>query len=274
MCTFLEVSRQGFYAWCRRTPSQRRLDDQSLVTHITAIHAGSRGRYGSPRVHAQLRKEGVRVGRKRVERLMREQGLEARRKRKFRRTTDSNHGLPVAPNVLERDFETDAPNQVWVTDITYVGTREGWLYLAAILDLFSRRVVGWAMSTSLDRGLALDALHMALKGRQPPAGLVHHSDRGCQYASRDYRNLLDAHGIVCSMSRKGDCWDNAVAESFFGGLKSELVNDADFATRAEARTALFEYIVVFHNRQRLHSSLGYLTPVEFETLAQGTALAA
>jgi putative transposase len=148
------------------------------------------------------------------------------------------------------------------------------LYLAAILDLFSRRVVGWAMSTSLDRGLALDALHMALDDRHPPAGLVHHSDRGCQYASHDYRSLLDANGIVCSMSRKGDCWDNAVAESFFGGLKSELVNDADFATRAEARTALFEYIEVFHNRQRLHSSLGYLTPVEFETLAQGTVLAA
>ena len=274
MCSVLEVSRQGFYAWWRRTPSQHTLDDLSLAARIKAIHAGSRGRYGSPRVHAQLHKEGVRVGKKRVERLMREQGLEARRKRKFRRTTDSNHSLPVAPNVLERDFETDGPNQVWVTDITYVGTREGWLYLAAILDLFSRRVVGWAMSTSLDRGLALDALHMALDDRHPPAGLVHHSDRGCQYASHDYRSLLDANGIVCSMSRKGDCWDNAVAESFFGGLKSELVNDADFATRAEARTALFEYIEVFHNRQRLHSSLGYLTPVEFETLAQGTVLAA
>jgi putative transposase len=274
MCRVLEVSRQGFYAWCQRRASRHRLDDDRLAARIKAIHAGSRGRYGSPRVHAQLRREGARVGKKRVERLMREQGLEARRKRKFRRTTDSNHDLPVAPNVLERDFDTDGPNQVWVTDITYVSTLEGWLYLAAILDLFSRRVVGWAMSTSLDRGLALDALHMALQGRQPPAGLVHHSDRGCQYASHDYRRLLDAHGIVCSMSRKGDCWDNAVAESFFGGLKSELVNAADFATRAEARTAIFEYIEVFHNRQRLHSSLGYLTPVEYEALAHRTGVAA
>ena len=274
MCRVLEVSRQGFYAWCRRGASRRKLDDVELAARIKAIHAASRGRYGSPRVHAQLRREGVRVGRKRVERLMRQQGLEARRKRKFRRTTDSDHDLPVAPNLLERNFETDGPNQVWVADITYVWTHEGWLYLAALLDLFSRRVVGWAMSTSLGRGLALDALHMALQGRQPPAGLVHHSDRGCQYASHDYRSLLDAHGLVCSMSRKGDCWDNAVAESFFGGLKSELVNDADFATRAEAKTALFEYLEVFHNRQRLHSSLGYLTPVEYETLAERTAVAA
>jgi putative transposase len=274
MCRVLEVSRQGFYAWCRRGVSGRKLDDASLAARIKAIHARSRGRYGSPRVHAELRRQGVRIGKKRVERLMREQGLEARRRRKFRRTTDSKHDLPVAPNLLERDFKTDAPDRVWVTDITYVFTQQGWLYLAAILDLFSRRVVGWAMSTSLDRGLALDALHMALENRQPPRGLVHHSDRGCQYASHDYRRLLDAHGIVCSMSRKGDCWDNAVAESFFGGLKSELVNDADFATRAEARTAIFEYIEVFHNRQRLHSSLGYLTPVEFETLAQRTAVAA
>ena len=274
MCKVLEVSRQGFYAWCRRAPSQRELDDASLAARIKAIHARSRGRYGSPRVHAQLRREGIRVGRKRVERLMRQHGLEARRKRKFRRTTDSKHDLPVAPNVLERDFETDGPNQVWVTDITYVWTHEGWLYLDAILDLFSRRVVGWAMSTSLDRGLALDALQMALQSRQPPPGLVHHSDRGCQYASHDYRDALDARGIVCSMSRKGDCWDNAVAESFFGALKSELVNDADFATRAEARTAIFEYIEVFHNRQRLHSSLGYLAPVDYEALAKRLPVAA
>jgi putative transposase len=274
MCKVLEVSTQGFYAWCRRGPSPRKLDEASLAARIKAIHAGSRGRYGSPRVHAQLRKEGVRVGRKRVERLMRQQGLQARRKRKFRRTTDSKHDLPVAPNLLERNFETDGPDQVWVTDITYVWTHEGWLYLAALLDLFSRRVVGWAMSASLDRGLALDALHMALQGRQPPPGLVHHSDRGCQYASHDYRDALDACGIVCSMSRKGDCWDNAVAESFFGSLKAELLNEEEYATRAEARSAIFDYIEVFYNRRRRHSYLGFLSPADYERLANPIALAA
>jgi len=274
MCRVLEVSTAGYYAWSKRRPSRRQVANQRLVMAIRDIHAGSRRTYGAPRVRAELVARGEAVGKNRVARLMRQEGIQARRKRKFRRTTDSKHALPVAPNVLQRDFEADAPNEAWVTDITYVWTLEGWLYLAAILDLFSRRVVGWAMSTSLDRGLALDALQMALQGRQPPPGLVHHSDRGCQYASHDYRAVLDAHGIVCSMSRKGDCWDNAVAESFFGSLKAELLNDMDFATRAEARSAIFDYIEVFYNRRRRHSYLGFLSPADYERLANQPALAA
>ena len=274
MCRVLEVSTAGYYAWSKRKPSRRHVANQRLVMAIKDIHVGSRRTYGAPRVRAELVARGAAVGRNRVARLMRQEGIQARRKRKFRRTTDSKHALPVAPNVLQRDFEADAPNEAWVTDITYIWTLEGWLYLAAILDLFSRRVVGWAMSTSLDRGLALDALQMALQARQPPPGLVHHSDRGCQYASHDYRAVLDAHGIVCSMSRKGDCWDNAVAESFFGSLKAELINDMDFATRAEARSAIFDYIEVFYNRRRRHSYLGFLSPADHERLANQPALAA
>ena len=274
MCRVLQVSTQGYYAWAKREPSKRAKANLRLVTDIKAIHAGSRRTYGAPRVRAELVARGQQVGKNRVARLMRQEGIQARRKRKFRRTTDSKHDLPIAPNVLERDFEADAPNEAWVTDITYVWTLEGWLYLAAILDLFSRRVVGWATSASLDRGLALDALHMALQGRQPPPGLVHHSDRGCQYASHDYRAVLDAHGIVCSMSRKGDCWDNAVAESFFGSLKAELINDQEFATRAEARSAIFDYIEVFYNRRRRHSYLGFLSPAHYERLANPLAFAA
>ena len=274
MCRVLEVSTQGYYAWAKREPSNRAKENLSLAADIKAIHAGSRRTYGAPRVRAELVARGQQVGKNRVARLMRQEGVQARRKRKFRCTTDSKHNLPVAPNVLQRDFDADAPNQAWVTDITYVWTLEGWLYLAAILDLFSRRVVGWSMSTSLERGLALEALQMALQGRQPPAGLVHHSDRGCQYASRDYRAVLDAHGIVCSMSRKGDCWDNAVAESFFGSLKAEVLNDREFATRAEARLAIFDYIEVFYNRRRRHSYLGFLSPADYERLANPPALAA
>jgi transposase InsO family protein len=225
-------------------------------------------------VHEELRGQGVRVGRKRVARLMREQDLKARRKRRFRVTTDSQHDLPVAPNVVARKFEVPAPNTTWVTDITYVWTREGWLYLAAILDLFSRRVVGWSMSEEITRQLALDALKTALLRRQPPRGLIHHSDRGSQYASSDYRRLLKANGIVCSMSRRGNCWDNAVAESFFSTLKLELVYEHDWATRAEARAAIFEYVEIFYNGKRRHSSLGYLSPVDFERHHEETSQAA
>jgi len=195
---------------------------------------------------------------------MREQGLRARRKRRFRATTDSRHDLPVGPNVVARKFDVPAPNTTWVTDITYIWTGEGWLYLAAILDLFSRRIVGWSMSEQITRQLALDALTMALSRRQPTRGLIHHSDRGSQYASRDYRRLLAANGIVCSMSRRGNCWDNAVAESFFSTLKLELVYETEWATRGEARAAIFEYVEVFYNGQRRHSSLDYLSPVAFE----------
>ena len=267
MCEVLAVSRSGFYAWARRPKAKRDIDDERLSLHVVAAHNASRGTYGSPRVHAELRAQGHQIGRKRVERLMRENHLRARTKRRFRATTDSKHALPVAPNLLGRDFKTHAPDVVWVTDITYLWTGEGWLYLAAILDLYSRRVIGWAMSAQLTRQLALDALDMALVHRRPSAGLVHHSDRGCQYASHDYQRELGKRGLICSMSRKGDCWDNAVAESFFATLKVELVYRTEFATRNAARTAVFDYIETFYNRRRRHSSLGYVSPTDFENQA-------
>jgi transposase InsO family protein len=271
MCEQLGVSRSGFYAWQKRQPSKREESDTKLAKRIEEIHQGSKGRYGSPRVLAVLRGLGERVSRKRVMRLMRDNGLAARRPRRFRKTTDSNHSLPVAQNVLARQFTPKAPNTAWAGDITYIPTREGWLYLAVLLDLYSRRVVGWSMRDNLERQLCLDALDMALQSRRPTSGLLHHSDRGSQYASHDYRALLEANGITCSMSAKGDCWDNAVAESFFATLKTELVDGADFAARAEARTAIFEFIEAWYNRQRLHSSIGYKSPVEYEV---STGLAA
>lgn len=264
LCATLGVSRAGFYASQTRPPAPRTLADERLGLEITAIHAESRQRYGSPRVHAELGARGCCTSRKRVARLMREHGLAARRRRRFRVTTDSRHPFPIAPNVLARQFERAVPDVAWVTDITYIPTGEGWLYLAVILDLCSRFVVGWAMSDRITRHLTLDALDLALARRRPPHGLLHHSDRGSQYASGDYQTALAAHGIVCSMSRRGDCWDNAVAESFFATVKVELVHDALWATRAEARTALFEYIEVFYNGERRHSALGYLSPRAFE----------
>ena len=274
LCTVLEVTRSGFYAWCARPVAARTQDTQRLAVEVAAIHAASKQRYGSPRVHQELQAQGRTVGRHRVARLMQQQGLRARKKRRFQTTTDSRHGLPVAANVLDRQFTVTAPNTTWVTDITYLWTREGWLYLAVILDLFSRRVVGWSMSESITRQLTLDALAAALGHRTPPPGLLHHSDRGSQYASGDYQALLDAHGLVGSMSRRGNCWDNAVAESFFSTLKIELAYTADWATRADARAAVFEYLEVFYNGQRRHSSLGYLSPVAFEQRYEEKALAA
>ena len=274
MCRVLEVSRAGFYAWRTRPEAIRVRDDQRLAVEIASIHAESHRRYGSPRVHAELRGRGKNTGRKRVARLMRKQGLRARCKRRFRTTTDSAHEFPVARNVVKRQFEVEAPNTTWVTDITYIWTQEGWLYLAVILDLFSRRVVGWSMSERITRKLAIDALSMALLHRQPPRGLIHHSDRGSQYASGDYRRALATNGIVCSMSRRGDCWDNAVAESFFSTIKLELVYENDWATRTEARAAIFEYLEVFYNGERRHSSLGYLSPVAFERAHEERSLAA
>jgi transposase InsO family protein len=267
MCRVLGVSKAGYYAWGKRPPSARARTDQQLAVEIRAIHRRSRGTYGSPRVHAELQAQGRRVGEKRVARVMRLEGVRAKRRRAFRVTTDSRHGQPVAPNVLDRQFAVEqvgTPDRVWAGDITYVATREGWLYLAVVLDLASRRVVGWAMRHTLERGLALDALRMALGQRQPAAGVLHHSDRGSQYASGEYQALLTQHGMTCSMSRKGDCWDNAVVESFFATLKAEVVDAADWATREEARAALFEYIEVWYNRQRRHSSLGYRSPVQYE----------
>ena len=264
LCDTLGVSRAGFYASQTRPPARRARADERLGLEITAIHAESRQRYGSPRIHAELGDRGCRTSRKRVARLMRERSLAARRRRRFRVTTDSRHSFPVAPNVLARQFERVAPDVAWVTDITYIPTGEGWLYLAVILDLRSRCIVGWAMSDRITRDLTLEALGMALLRRRPPEGLLHHSDRGSQYASGDYQRALAAQAMVCSMSRRGECWDNAVAESFFATVKVELVHEATWRTRTEARAALFEYIELFYNGLRRHSSLGYLSPVAFE----------
>jgi putative transposase len=269
MCRVLKVSRAGYYAGCKRPASQHTKEDQRLGLEVAAIYRESHGRYGSPRVHAELRERGQRTGRKRVARLMRTAGLRARERRRFRCTTDSRHGMPIKQNLLDRRFTVSTPNCGWVTDITYLWTLEGWLYLAVILDLFSRRVVGWSLSERLERGIVLNALKVALQDRHPPQGLLHHSDRGSQYASHE---LLAAHGIQSSMSRKGNCWDNAVAESFFATLKVELVHESRWSTRTQARTELFEYIELFYNRQRRHSALSYLCPNEFEDLAIRHAL--
>jgi transposase InsO family protein len=264
LCSVLEVSRSGYYAWCARPPSQRTIEDGELAEDIRNIHHFSKQRYGSPRIHEELAANDTRVGRKRVARLMKENGLSARIKRRFVKTTDSRHDFPVAPNLLQRDFTADAPNEVWVGDITYLDTREGWLYLAVLIDLYSRRVVGWAMSERIDTALAMGALNMALARRNPPRGLIHHTDRGCQYASHEYRRLLRSIGAECSMSRKGDCWDNAVAESFFASLRKELTNRVVFLSRDAARTSVFEYIEAFYNRVRRHSTNNYKSPNDFE----------
>ena len=264
MCDVLAVSRSGFYAWKARPTSPRALEDARLVVDIKAAHKAGRGNYGSPRVLRALRKQGKRVGKKRVERLMRVEGIAGKKRKKFCITTDSRHDDPIAPNGLQRHFETPVPNAVWVTDVTYVWTHEGWLYLAAILDLCSRRVVGWATSGNNDTQLALDAPARARSSRMPLLGLVHHSDRGSVYASGDYRAALKALGAVGSMSRKGDCWDNAVAESFFATIKGEALDDHDFETRAEANAAIADYIDAFYNVTRMHSTIGYVSPIEFE----------
>jgi len=274
LCRVLGVSRSGFHAWRKRPTARRVRSDAQLAAQVAAVHERSRKTYGSPRVHAELRAKGVRVGKKRVERLMRENGLEARRKRRFRKTTDSKHPHPIAPNVVARKFDVTAPNRVWATDVTAIWTLEGWLYLAAILDLYSRRVVAWAVSANNDTVLALDALRAGLRARRPAAGLVHHSDRGSPYASADYRGALEQHGLVASMSRKGDCWDNAVAESFFGTLKAELVDHELYRTHDAARCAIADYIENFYNVERRHSFLDYLNPIEFELRSAATRVAA
>ena len=267
LCQALGVSPAGYYAWRKRPagPQQQRRD--ALVVAIRAIHAEAKARYGSPRIHAELAARGQACCVNTVAKLMRQNGIAAKSARRFRCTTDSNHGLPVAGNLLGRQFNPSGANEAWVADITYVPTREGWLYLAAVEDLYSRRVVGWSMADHLGSRLAVDALALAVQRRLPGAGLLAHSDRGGQYASDHYQRLLARHGITCSMSRKADCWDNAPMESFFASLKKELVHDADFATRAQARAAIFEYIEVFYNNQRRHSSLGYVSPAEYEQSA-------
>jgi len=267
MCRVLQVKKAGYYAWLSRPASRHAEDDAQLAEVITLIYTKARRRYGSPRVHEELKAQGYSHGEKRVARIMQEEGLRAKAPRRFRVTTDSKHAHPIAPNLLDRQFAVKdgaGLDRVWIGDITYLTTREGWLYLAIILDLASRRVIGWAMRHTLEGALTRDALLMALTGRRPEPGTLHHTDQGSQYAAGDYQDILIEHAMDCSMSRVGNCWDNAVAESFFATLKRELADDADWATRDDARTAVFEYIEVWYNQQRRHSSLGYLTPAAFE----------
>ena len=267
-CEVLRVSRSGFYSWRKRPPSATATRRAALTQEVREVHRISRETYGAVRVHQALGQRGTKCDRKTVAKVMREAGIRSKTSRKFRvTTTDSNHPHPVAQNVLARDFTAEKANQKWVADITYIATLEGWLYLAAVLDLFTRKVVGWSMSERIDSRLAVDALEMAVSRQLPDAGLIAHSDRGVQYASEHYQRTLTTHGIECSMSRRGDCWDNAPAESFFATLKKELVHHEVYETRTEARASLFEYIEVFYNRQRLHSSLGYVSPTDFEAAA-------
>ena len=265
MCEVLGVSVSGYYAWRCRPESARASANQNLLADVRRLHAQHRGRYGSPRMHAALRAEGRGVSRGRIERLMRQHGIRAAAARRFRpMTTDSHHGLPVAPNLLEQRFVASAPNQVWLADITYVPTGEGWLYLAMVLDLATRKVVGWAMRDHLRTELVAAALVMATQRQRPGPGGIHHSDRGSQYASGEYRKLLTKAGMKASMSRTGNCYDNAPMESFFHTLKVELVHQRRWATRDEARRDLFSYVEGYYNRQRMHSALGYLSPEQAE----------
>ena len=269
LCENLEVSASGYYDWLNRCsrPGPRELENQLLAKEIKELHIQSRQTYGSPRLRNELVKKGQRHGRNRIGRIMRQEGLCGRQKGRYRvQTTDSNHDHPIAPNRLAEAPKPAAPNQIWVTDITYIQTREGWLYLAGVLDLHSRKMVGWAMSDRIDTALVLSALNMALLHRSPPANLLCHSDRGVQYASGDYRQALARAGLVASMSRKGNCYDNAAMESFWSTLKLELVYRRDFATRNQARTEIFDFIEIFYNRQRSHSAINFLSPVDFETL--------
>lgn len=270
MCRVLEVSKAGYYAWCARPASRRAQANAALEVHVRSVYAAVRGRYGSPRVHRELQARGVACGRHRVARLMQREGLRARSTPRFRVTTESAHALPVATNALGRAFAVAplnwpgaaAPAVVWMADITYIPTQAGWLFLAVVLDRATRRVVGWALDDRLHQRLPLAALTMALRHEQPPGGL-HHSDRGGQYASYAYRTLLAEHGLTTSMSRPGNCWDNAVVESFFATLTKELLGDTPFTTREEARAELVHFIEIWYNRQRRHSALGYHTPAEY-----------
>ena len=264
LCRVMQVARSGYYAWLKRAVSAREAANQQLTQQIKTVFEASKQTYGSPRVYEELREQKVACSEKRVARLMRLADLKATLPQRFVVTTDSNHDLPVADNLLERPFASDTPDTRWSSDITYVWTSEGWLYLAVVLDLFSRRIVGWAMGETLERSLVLSALDMAIQNRHPKAWLVCHSDRGSQYASGDYQQALKEAGIVCSMSRRGNCWDNAVVESFFSTLKREWVYRHRFATRSQARTLLFDYIEVWYNRKRRHSALSYLSPEAFE----------
>jgi len=265
MCRVVKVSASGFYGWLKEPGGKRGREDEALLEQIKKAFNDSRESYGSRRIRRELKKLERRCTLKRIRRLMSKLGLCPKRRRRFRITTDSKHGFEVYPNLLKRDFKVDGPDQVWVSDITYIWTAEGWLFLATVIDLFSRKVVGWSMSESLRATIATDALEMAIAARNPAPGLIHHSDRGVQYACGDYQKVIRRAGMRPSMSRKGDCWDNSVAESFFSTLKKEMIYHIKFETREEARRDIFEFIEVFYNRRRMHSYLGYMSPVEFET---------
>ncbi|HKK01996.1 MAG TPA: IS3 family transposase [Desulfuromonadales bacterium] len=268
MCRVLQVSRSGYYESMRRPLSAHKIEDDQLRPQIKAAFKKGRKNYGARRIKDELQKQRTSVSRRRIGRLMHEEDLKVQTKRKFKVTTDSNHDKPIAPNLLEREFTVSTPDTVYVGDITYIPTREGWLYLAVVIDLFSRAVVGWSMGSRMTAGLVNGAMLMALWKRKPAEGLIFHSDRGSQYASDSHRALLDDHGIKASMSKKGDCWDNAVAESFFHTLKIELVHHCDYETRDDARASIFEYIEVFYNRQRSHSANGYEAPLAFEAMQE------
>ncbi|WP_274428818.1 IS3 family transposase, partial [Desulfolucanica intricata] len=264
MCQVMRVSRSGYYAWIKRPENNRKIQNRKLLEKIRDVYKISRRTYGSPRITRALKKQGITCGKNRVARLMRDNGIVGKTKRKYKATTNSKHNFPVAENLVNQNFKADRPNKVWVADITYIPTDEGWLYLAAIEDLFQRKIVGWSMDSTMTRQLTLDALRQAVQRYKPSPGLIHHSDRGSQYASYEYQQALRDNQFVTSMSRKGNCYDNACMESFFGTLKTELIYGNRFKTRAEARQAIFEYIEVFYNRIRLHSSLGYMSPLEYE----------
>lgn len=266
-CRVLGVARSGYYKWLRAKPSPRAIQDRVLTARIRDIHRAHKGRYGRPRIHRELRAQGQRVGQSRVARLMRADGLRGCRPRRFKKTTDSRRTQRIAPNLLERNFTTSAPNLAWVGDVTYIATRKGWLYLAVLIDLFSRRVVGWATSDRIDTELVLSALKMAVANRHPPAGLIHHTDRDVRYASDDYLAALKRYGMVASMSRKADCWDNSVAESFFATIKKELLADLDIMNHRQGHLAVEDYMDNYYNDRRRHSYVDYKTPLEYELSA-------
>ena len=267
MCNVLSVSRSSYYAWLKRPESSRKKENRKFAAKIKVIHGQYRKVYGSPRIHKELKDQGVPCGQNRVARVMKQEGIRAIVPRKFKATTDSKHNLPVAPNLLKQDFDVKEPNKVWLADITYIFTAEGWLYLASIMDLGSRRIKGWSMNNRINKELTLDALKMAICNNPETKGIIHHSDRGSQYASREYQKLLKDNALICSMSRKGNCWDNAPMESFFHTIKTEWVYGFKYKTRQEAKVSLFDYIEIFYNRQRRHSGIQYMTPCQYEIYA-------
>jgi putative transposase len=268
MCEVFEVSKSGYYAWRSRDNSEKEIRELKLLRAIEDVHYSSRKNYGSPRIFNQLKGLGHRVSKTKVERTMSKHGIRAKTKRKFRVTTDSNHKLPVAPNLLKRNFSPEKPNQIWASDLTYIWTREGWLFLAVVVDLFSRQVVGWSLDKTMTKELVCSALRQAYFRRQPGTGLLFHSDRGSQYCSKAFREQLRQYRMLQSQSRKANCWDNACVESFFHTLKTEMIYHEDFQTRDEARCAIFEWVEAFYNRQRIHSTLGYKSPVDFERMVR------